>query len=129
MDPVPAELTDSYEGSPDHDPSKLLAIRYLGGILEVPTFWDDENHQLQCVAVKRLCSRLVELIEDTGIGFGEVEKVPDQLVWLDLPGIDIISDSILAGIEGWMTASKDPEELRDECWVGLFLHLVELLER
>ena len=106
-----------------------MAIRYLGGILEGPTFWDDDHHQVQCVAVKKLCIKVVELIEDTGIGSCDVEEMPDQLALLDLPGIDILSHSILVGIEGWMTASKEPEELRNECWVEPFLHLVGLLER
>lgn len=122
------ELTGAYEGSPDRESSTLMAIRYLGGILEAPTFWDDDHPQVQCVAVKKLCSKLVELIEDTGIGSREVEEVPGQLARLDLPGIDLLSDSILVGIQGWMTASDEPEELRDECWVEPFLHLVELLE-
>ena len=109
----------------------MLAIRYLGGILEAPTFWDDDHHQVQCVAVKKLCIKVVELIEDTGIGSSDVEEVPDQLAQLDLPGIDILSYSILVGVESWMTAaaSKEPEELRNECWVEPFLHFVGLLKR
>ena len=71
----------------------------------------------------------MELIEDTGIGSCDVEEMADQLALLDLPGIDILSHSILVGVEGWMTASEEPEELRNECWVEPFLHLVELLER
>lgn len=95
----------------------------------MPTFWDDDHHQVQCVAVKKLCLKVVELLEDTGIGSRDVEEGLDQLTWLDLPGVDILSHSILVGVEGWMTASKEPEELRNECWVEPFLHLVGLLER
>ena len=89
-----------HKDNPVDDWSKLLAIRYLGEILEAPTFWDDDHHQVQCVALKRLCSKLVELIEDTGINIREIEEVPDKLARLDLLGIDILSHSILVGVGG-----------------------------
>ena len=53
--------------SPDYNPLKLLATRYLSGILEMPTFWEDARYKVQCVTVKRLCMRVVELTEDTGL--------------------------------------------------------------
>ena len=106
----------------------MLAIRYLGAILEASKFWEDDHHQAQCVAVKKLCLKVVELLEDTGIGSRGVEEVPDQLSLLDLPGIDILSHAILVGVKGWMTASKELEDLRNEYWVEPFLHLVELLK-
>ena len=44
----------------------------------MPTFWEYSRYKIQCVAVKKLCMRVIGLIEDTGIGSGG-EIVPINL--------------------------------------------------
>ena len=92
------------------------------------TFWKDGQRTAQCVAVKRLCTGVVELIEDTGITSDNLENIPGQLASMDLDGIDLLADSILAGVEGWIK-TKGTDELRTECWFETFLRLITLLGR
>ena len=113
--------------SPDCNHLKLLT-RYLSGILEMPTFWEDSRYKDQCVTVKKLCMRVVELIEDTGLTSDDLENEPGQLASMDLDGIDLLADSILAGVETWMK-KKEADELRAGCWVEIFSTLVILLGR
>ena len=113
--------------SPDCNHLKLLT-RYLSGILEMPTFWEDARYKDQCVTVKKLCMRVVELIEDTGLTSDNLENEPGQLASMDLDGIDLLADSILAGVETWMK-KKEADELRAGCWVETFSTLVTLLGR
>ena len=92
----------------------------------MPTFWEDSRYKIQCVAVKKLCMRAIELIEDTGIGSGS-EIVPDQLASIDLDGINLLADVILFGVESWIIRKRG-DELRIECWVEAFLGLISLLK-
>ena len=92
------------------------------------TFWEDFRYKTQCIAVKKLCMRVVELIEDTGVGSDDVEIIPDQLASIDLDGIDLLADAILFGVESWIIR-KGGDELRTECWVETFLGLISLLRR
>ena len=92
------------------------------------TFWEDSRYKTQCIAVKKLCMRVVELIEDTGLGSDDVEIIPDQLASIDLDGIDLLADAILFGVESWIIR-KGGDELRTECWVETFLGLISLLRR
>ena len=107
---------------------KQLAARYLSGILEMPTFWEDSQYKDQCFSVKILCTRTVELIEDTGLASDNFENEPGQLASMDLGGIDLLADSILAGVETWMK-KKEADELRAGCWVEKFSALIILLGR
>ena len=107
---------------------KQLATRYLSGILEMPTFWEDAQYKDQCFAVKMLCTRAVELIEDTGLASDNLENEPGQLASMDLGGIDLLANSILAGVETWMK-KKEADELRAGCWVEIFSTLIILLGR
>ena len=113
--------------SSDCNHLKLLT-RYLSGILEMPTFWEDAQYKDQCFAVEKLCMRMVELIKDTGLTSDDLENEPGQLASMDLDGIDLLADSILAGVETWMK-KKEADELRAGCWVEKFSTLIILLGR
>ena len=63
----------------------------------MPTFWEDSRYKDQCFAVEKLCTRAVQLIEDTGLTSDDLENEPGQLASMDLDGIDLLADSILAG--------------------------------
>ena len=94
----------------------------------MPTFWDDAQYKDQCFAVEKLCTRTVELIKDTGLTSDDLENEPGQLASMDLDGIDLLADSILAGVETWMK-KKEADELRAGCWVETFSTLIILLGR
>ena len=102
--------------SPDCNHLKLLT-RYLSGILEMPTFREDAFYKDQCFAVEKFCTRAVELIKDTDLTSDDLENEPGQLASMDLDDIDLLADSILAGVETWMK-KKEANELRDGCWVS-----------
>lgn len=80
--------------------------------------------------MKSLCMRTTELVEDTDIGCGVLTdgSKSDQLARVDLSGIDLLADAILAGAEGWARI-KYANELISACWVGAFLNLVDTLKR
>ena len=94
----------------------------------MPTFWEDAQYKYQCFAIEKLCTRTVELIKDTGLTSDDLENEPGQLASMDLDGIDLLADSILAGVETWMK-KKEVDELRAGCWVEKFSTLIILLGR
>ena len=94
----------------------------------MPTFWDDARYKDQCFVVEKLCTRAVELIKDTGLTSDDPENEPGRLASMDLDGIDLLADSILAGVETWMK-KKEADELRAGCWVETFSTLIILLGR
>jgi len=47
--------------------SKLIAVRYIGGIRELPTFWAENNYKYHGAVVKKLCERVYRLIQDVDI--------------------------------------------------------------
>lgn len=82
--------------------SKLIAVRYLGGILELPTFWAENNYKYHGAIIKKLCKRVCHLIQDVDI------DLPDDInkhITSDTEGIDILGDAILVGTYGWIWQS------------------------
>ena len=71
---------------------------------------------------------MVKLTGDTGLTGNNLSNVPGQLASMDLDGIDLLADSILAGVETWMK-KKEADELRAGCWVETFSTLIILLGR
>ena len=105
---------------------KLVAIRYLGGILELPTFWSEENYQYQRFAATRLFSRTVEFIEDLDME-SEFHEVDTDIDTADIEGLDILSTSILVGTETWI--SRLGTSVANECWFGAFVQFLEQFNR
>ncbi|KAJ7611867.1 hypothetical protein DFH06DRAFT_154192 [Mycena polygramma] len=100
-----------------------LAIRYLAGILQLPAFWlgGGASHEH---LVKKICSAMVEILQDHGVHTTGVE-VADH-VFRDLEGVDTLMDAILAGLLLW-SGGLVFEQVRCCTWYKVFMQAVEIL--
>ena len=112
--------------SPREKYEQLLAIRYLGGILELPSFRDWNTHQLDAnhgATLHKLFELVGQLIQDI-----EVESPPtdDALkdVRADLEGVDILAAALVTAAEHW---KQHPNSGFTEMLCKNFGQLVELL--
>lgn len=108
------------------DLSRLIAVRYLGGILELPTFW---NHRLakdiQSLS-HVLCKLSIHVLEDLGTNCDTREAVlVNDLVTLDLQGIHIMLFAVVNRFPSLLKA--DEGQLSPS--LGSAKKLVELLQR
>jgi hypothetical protein len=112
------------------DISTGIAIRYLGGILELPTFWVERNYQLHRSVAERLFKRTGEILKDIGVDSSIEfdESMTEVSSDSDTEGIDLLVDAILAGVQVWMQQML-PSDLVLECWFDEFVKLIKLLRR
>jgi hypothetical protein len=103
--------------------SKLIAVRYLGGILELPTFWAENNCKYHGAVVKKLCERVCHLIQDVDIDL--LDDI-NKHITSDTEGIDILGDAILVGTYGWIRQSF-AEDLVAEPWHRPLIELIQQL--
>jgi hypothetical protein len=101
---------------------KLVAVRYIGGILELPTFWMDENYELQRLVVEKLCEETIFLIDVGALEIGNVGQLPSS----DPEGIDILAEAILVGCKSWIRR-KLAAALDSEKWLHQLLLLIRAL--
>lgn len=108
---------------------RLIAVRYLGGILEMPTFWvyDRERYPLHSVVAQKLIRGTMQLIEDLITASSDVIEI-DQNAECDTEGIDLLAESTLVGVEGWIR-KKVTDNVQSECWFDNFMKLIKLLQR
>lgn len=106
---------------------KLAAIRYLGGVLELPTFWSKQYYPLQRFAATRLFSRTVELIEDLNME-GESPEHETDVDSADIEGLDMLSTSILVGTKTWITR-LGAASVANECWFQSFVQFLSQFYR
>jgi hypothetical protein len=109
--------------SESHIPSKLIAIRYIGGILELPTFWNDSNYHLQRNVVKKLCGRTIQLIEDIDVDSLDVQYTDKQMS----SAIDSLADAILVGVQYWL--QRNLASNLSEAWLRGLVELIQYLRR
>ncbi|KAG8821938.1 hypothetical protein FRC17_009699, partial [Serendipita sp. 399] len=96
--------------------SGLVSMRYIGGILRLPTFWHEDNRNLHQHFTRTLLQRIRRFLEDVGFGregpLGCTENVSD------IEGIDIVAHAALEGVNRW---SHNPTaDAESECWFGEF---------
>ncbi|KAJ7753328.1 hypothetical protein DFH07DRAFT_511330 [Mycena maculata] len=100
--------------------SGALVVKYLAGILEMPTFW--LGGELACITIfKKLLGRLILLMKDLGID-SEESLLGDTI--FDNEGIDSLACSILTGVLGWSTV--DP---KSQTWFRDLAEVVHLIRR
>jgi hypothetical protein len=105
--------------------SKPIAVRYIGGILELPTFWVGINYKYQGAVVKNLCKRVHCLIQDIDIDSLDGLDV-NKKISLDTEGIDMLADAILAGTHGWIRRPF-AGDLVAESWLHPLIELIRQL--
>lgn len=103
--------------------SSLLAIRYLQGILELPTFWLEEHYTYHEPVMKTLFQKTETTLKDIGVDSSTADSP-----FLDTESIDIFVDSILTGVQTWKR--KIPQlDLPSQMWSDDCRNLVRLLKR
>ena len=113
---IPWPPSDKFERS--------LAVRYLGGILQLPTFWNEQpgsNHQL---VLGKIFKRVVELTEDANITSDLAMNPSWNEARADMRGLDIIASAVLNGAQCWhpQVVYSFPEQL-----LSAYKRLVEFL--
>ncbi|KAG8760920.1 hypothetical protein FRC14_000992 [Serendipita sp. 396] len=106
-----------------YDISGFIAMRYLGGILQLPTFWLEDNHDHHQLFTRKLFLRIRKVLEDVGLG-GEGSLGSEEHV-VDMGGIDIVARAALVGVHKWSQIVAG--NLEGESWVGEFRKVVKLL--
>jgi hypothetical protein len=104
-----------------------VAIRYLGGILEFPTFWMPENYERHQYTAMTLLQKLSRCAREIGIDSG-FEKTPEEALFSDREGIDLLTNATLVGIQIW-TKDINKEEIKAQCWFSDLQALLQLLFR
>ena len=109
--------------------SKLLshiAVRYLAGIIECPTFWDRQNYTRHKGLGMQLLKTASILLGDIGLDASHTGTTASVPLW-EAEGIDILSDALLNGVRRW-AQDKVAAVWRLECWVDHFGTFAELLQ-
>ncbi|KAJ7926155.1 caspase domain-containing protein [Mycena leptocephala] len=103
--------------------SSLISVRYLGGILELPSFWSQAGTMLESV-VQKILLRTTVILRDLGVDSREEIETLSS----DTEGIDILCAAVLAGVEGWLVG-RQADELRAEYWYQEFRQVITLLRQ
>ncbi|KAG8808985.1 hypothetical protein FRC17_003669, partial [Serendipita sp. 399] len=107
-----------------HEISGLVAMRYLGGILQLSPVWQEVNQRHHQEFIRKLLRRIRNSLEDVGFGregsLGSTEHVSD------IEGIDIVAHAALQGVAIWLRDSPGGE-IGTVGWLNEFQKTVELL--
>src|SRR5260221_10158623 len=99
---------------------RLIAVRYLAGILELPAFWLG-NYRVQKDTKDKLCKQTLRLIEDINpdsVGVNDLAK----LALLDPDGVDALAEAILVGGEKWI--QRKPRIA--DYWFKNFIEIIKM---
>jgi hypothetical protein len=102
--------------------SRLVAVRYIAAILELPHFWSHHSYRLQRIVVDKLCRQTICLIEDIDPTVDNYDK----MTYSDASGVDSLSCALLMGGGGWIEL-KYSSDLVVEEWFGSWVNLIKLL--
>ncbi|KAJ7104896.1 hypothetical protein C8R44DRAFT_332749 [Mycena epipterygia] len=105
--------------------SRFIAIRYLGGILDLPPFWLQSGTMYRAI-VQKLLTRATLLLKDLGLDSGPDDSMLG--VPSDIEGVDILFEVILARIQTWVP-NRSSSGITSEVWYPSLCHAVQLLRR
>jgi hypothetical protein len=85
-----------------------MAVRYLGGILEFPSFWDQEFHANHETVTNKLFEKVGQLINDLDVtSISPTRDAPNKIrVDFDLQGTDLLAFALMRGISFWDQQSQ-----------------------
>ncbi|KAJ7115338.1 hypothetical protein C8R44DRAFT_880646 [Mycena epipterygia] len=106
--------------------STFIAIRYLGGILELPSFWFQTGSIYEAV-IRKLFSTLAVLLKDMGVDSMDVSDSTDTMR-SDPEGLDILSEAVLVGLHGW-TFGKPSVGYTSQYWYWGAWQVLQLLRQ
>ncbi|KAJ7616745.1 hypothetical protein B0H17DRAFT_662518 [Mycena rosella] len=118
---VVEQLLVAYDSEGPSKFSGALSIRYLGGILELPSFWHNAGDANDYI-VGKLCEKLLLILKDLGLE-SDVEETP-----CDYIGVDCLADNFLAGILG-LRETQSGNDIANKNWYANLLQVVRLLRQ
>ncbi|KAF7300932.1 hypothetical protein MIND_00656100 [Mycena indigotica] len=127
------ELTSlpSAHTSTVHSSSAVLAcvcVRYLGGVLELPSFWRQSGRLFDTV-LRKVNNGIIQRLRDVDIQQTDLGAVPAD-VWLaDFDGLNILCTAFLRGIHALIARRgvQSSQETNDCGWYSGTLDVVSLL--
>ncbi|PVF96972.1 hypothetical protein CPB86DRAFT_786456 [Serendipita vermifera] len=99
-----------------------VTIRYLGGILQLETFWKREHYEDHQDTTVLLLRKLLKCVKETGIEYRGEE------LFCDREGIDLLVNATIQGIQIWLEPMSSIE-ITIPRWFGNLQELVALLSR
>ncbi|KAF7371563.1 hypothetical protein MVEN_00011500 [Mycena venus] len=107
--------------------SSALCIRYLGGILSFPGFWQDMG-KIHSYVGHKLCSTLVRVLRDIGVDVLALGPISEPEPPFDYEGVDFLAINLLTGVLGWFN-KLDRDDWARQVWYESFTELLQLLRR
>ncbi|KAJ7104904.1 hypothetical protein C8R44DRAFT_807253 [Mycena epipterygia] len=106
--------------------SRFIAVRYLGGILDLPSFWLQSGMMLRAV-VQKILVRATTLLKDLGV---DSVRSDDSMLSVpsDIEGVDILCEVLLVRIQSWLP-DRLSSEITCEAWYPSLYHVVQLLRQ
>ncbi|KAF7346002.1 hypothetical protein MVEN_01622900 [Mycena venus] len=108
----------------DSQHSSALCIRYLGGILGFPGFWQDMG-KIHSYVGNKSCSKLVRVLKDIGVDVLTLGPISDEPPF-DYEGVDFLATNLLTGVLGWFK-KLDRDDWAKQLWYESFMELLQLL--
>ncbi|KAJ6456057.1 hypothetical protein C8R45DRAFT_1186862 [Mycena sanguinolenta] len=104
-----------------------LCLRYLGGILAFPAFWQDMA-KTRCYIVNKLCSKLVKVLKDIGVDILALGPIEESERPFDYEGVDLLAINLLTGVLGRFN-KLDRNDWAKQLWYESFKEVLQLLHR
>ncbi|KAJ7828716.1 hypothetical protein B0H13DRAFT_296706 [Mycena leptocephala] len=82
-----------------------LAQRYLAGVLELPSFWQ-ESRAIHITVVRKILDRVTRVLNDLSLD-SDSDEGRDGILF-DHEGIDSLASAILVGVLNWQSANPEP---------------------
>ncbi|KAJ7104898.1 hypothetical protein C8R44DRAFT_746155 [Mycena epipterygia] len=106
--------------------SRFIAIRYLAGILDLPSFWL-QSGMIHRAVVQKLLARATLLLKDLGVDSEPSDESSPGVV-SDIEGVDILCEVLLARIQTWLPDGSSSANA-GEAWYPSLYHVVQLLRQ
>jgi hypothetical protein len=104
--------------------SGRLSIRYLGAILDLPTFWKYEYYEIHKLTAIQLLKKLLSCAKE--IGVDDENQHEERKIFSDNEGIDTLANSTFIGLQIWLK-HIDVEKINSQCWFSDLQALLDLL--
>ncbi|KAJ7118146.1 hypothetical protein C8R44DRAFT_738098 [Mycena epipterygia] len=106
--------------------SRLIAIRYLGGILDLPSFWLQSGMMYRAV-VQKLLERATLLLQDLHLDSERSDEFTPA-VTSDIEGVDILCEILLVRMQTWLPDGTS-SALTGEAWYPNLCHVLQPLRQ
>jgi hypothetical protein len=113
-----------YVNSDEYEP--WIAIRYLGRILESPSFWIQQPHSNHQIVSKKLFRRVRQLVEDLDVECWALTHVALRKIRGDIQGVDGLTAALLDGVRIWDRQEQSPPF---DPFLNDFTRLMELVQQ